>query len=122
MARIADPRPALCSACGNSGDPDTKYVDYEADWDGPDGTAFASAGLPLATEHIYICEACHRTGAELLGFKPELHRNQTREIRRFEIENLALRDQNRRLGRELERLRELQLGPEPPRATRRVAA
>ena len=127
MARIADPRPALCSACGNSGDPDTEYVDFEAAWDGPvvlnDDGSYRSApnGEPSASENIYLCKACVRAGAQLLEIKPELHRNQLREIRRLEIENQHLRDRLRSVGRELERTRELQLGPEPPRA-RRVAA
>jgi hypothetical protein len=83
--RIADPKPAYCSACGNSY-PDGRYVDMEAAFDR--GAVISNDQLSYVegSDDLHLCEACVRAAAEVLAFKPDRAARQTLEIHRYQRE------------------------------------
>lgn len=103
--RIADPRPSLCTLCGNAGTPDTRYVDCEAVREGPQildaqtGTIALDprTGALVTLEDVYVCEPCGRNIAELFGTEPTLHTLHLEEIRRGRAEIEELQDTVARL-------------------------
>ena len=77
--KIADPKPAYCSAC-HSSSPELRYVDFECAYDGgsmPGGLD----GYPGAViDDLVLCEACVRTAAKTVAVDPLEDENRRREI------------------------------------------
>jgi len=100
--RLADPRPSLCTACGNSGEQSTRYVDCESVREGPvvlDDTgqiAVDPHGALVTFDDVFLCDGCVRAAAALLEVKPELHSRQLREIKRLELQVELWKDYARR--------------------------
>jgi hypothetical protein len=75
MARIADPKPVVCSVCLQPPmvrDNELVYVDFEVFYDGPVVTRYgerAESGQTVAhpVDDLIICEECLRAGAALIG-------------------------------------------------------
>jgi hypothetical protein len=75
MARIADPKPVVCSVCLQPPmvrDNELVYVDFEVFYDGPVVTRYgerAQDGQTVAhpVDDMIICEECLRAGAALIG-------------------------------------------------------
>jgi hypothetical protein len=68
-------------------------VDFEVFYDGMpvvdgEGKLAIVPGIGEQYRHdaLYLCDSCVRQAAEVLAFKPELHRRQLQEIRRLELE------------------------------------
>ena len=97
IVRLADPKPALCSVCANSGDASGRYIDFEADFDGPvvlnerGEYRLDPNGAPAASENIYLCERCVESAARMLEIRPELHRQLLNRIAEQQTEIAAWR-------------------------------
>lgn len=109
--KLADPRPSLCTACCNSGEAHTRFVDTGAFREGPvvldkstGEMAVDYRGMVIQMDDIYLCDACVREAAEIIGYKPELHRKQLGEIRRLDNGMRYWRETAKRQEQEIARL------------------
>lgn len=94
--KISDPKPDRCAACFKGADADTVFVDFDAAIDR--GTFVNEQGAVLeGIDDLHLCEACVRAAAEEIGFKPQLHSRQLREIRRLELKVEHQQDYIRKL-------------------------
>lgn len=119
---IADPKPSHCIFCYAGSDADTRFVDFDAAVDR--GVIIEEGSLAVldSMDRGCVCERCIRVAAEVLGYKPELHSRQLREIRRLEIENEHFRETLRRTKDELNRQLDANLGePVSPRRRGKAA-
>lgn len=123
--RLADPRPALCTLCCNTGHETTKFVDTGAFREGPllrdsatGEIAVDPSGAQITLDDVYVCDACVRWMAKLIGedeFAEEI-RSQFLETRRLQLAVEHWRDYAKRLEATL------QDRPEPAPRQRRKAA
>jgi hypothetical protein len=110
--RLASPNPGFCSCCFNA-DPQARYVDCEADYDGApvlDRETQSIAILPWdgqlgGHDNLYLCERCVKEALEVLELsaKSETLGRQLKEIRRLELERDHWRDTARRFKEEVDR-------------------
>ena len=119
--KIADPKPSHCIFCYAGSDVDTRFVDFDAAVDR--GVIIEEGSLAVldSMDRGCVCETCIRNAAEVIGFKPELHSRQLREIRRLEIERDHWRDTTKRLRSELDQQIDANMA-EPVRRNRKAAA
>jgi hypothetical protein len=93
--RIADPPPAVCSACHNS-QPELRHVDFDAEYDGP-----VIGGGPeargIAVDDLILCERCIRDAGRLVGLEPIGDTAATIEALQSQL--LAAGDWNSQLGK-----------------------
>jgi hypothetical protein len=107
--RLSDPMPARCAGCYTSPatiGPGARFVNFN------DarirGGAVVDAGTMAVLDQVdelHLCEACVRSAAEALAFKPELHQRQFREIQRLELARDSYRSGEERALAEAEKLR-----------------
>lgn len=114
--RPSDPKPAHCSGCLCSSGPDVTFIDFDAMVDrgsfvDPNGAMHVVDGM----EELHLCEACVRQAAEVLAYKPELHRRQLTEIKRLEVERDHWRATAQRFKREADQQFDANFGAEKPR-------
>ena len=103
--RLSDPKPARCAGCFTSSDVNLRFVDF--DGVAIDRGAFVdptSMAVLDSIDELHLCEACVRSAAETLGFRPEIHRRQLREIQKQELTIDYWRDAAKRKDREIETL------------------
>lgn len=62
-ARLA-PMPMFCAACGSQ-DPKTRYVDFDAAWDGP--VVNPEDGIKMQIDDLVVCENCLKEASRLVG-------------------------------------------------------
>ena len=106
--------PSRCSGCLRSAGTDVRFVDYQAAIDRGAIVEEGSMAVLESIDDLYLCDSCVREGAEALGFKPELHSRQLREIQRLEVEAEHWKAYSRRLEATLQERPEA-----APRARRR---
>jgi hypothetical protein len=82
--RLSDPKPAFCSACAQGAVGNLRFVDMDAYHDGGTFVRPEDGAVLEGTDDLHLCEACVRSAASVLGFKPDLHARQSREIRELE--------------------------------------
>jgi hypothetical protein len=99
--KMSDPKPHCCSACYRGADENTRFVDFDAAFDAGALISNESQSILESFDDLHLCESCVREAAQTLGFKPDLHRKQFREIKRLEIENDHWRDYAKSLERNL---------------------
>ena len=116
-ARISDPMPARCSRCLRSAGDDIRFVDFRSAFDAGSIVEPGSMMIRASLDELHLCEPCVKEGAEVLGYKPELHVKQLREVRKLELERDHWRETARRTKDELNRQLDSGLG-EPPRRRR----
>jgi hypothetical protein len=95
--RIADPNPAYCVACLQAPHDNLRFVDFQAVADRGTIVDPISGGLIDDLHDLKICEDCFRQGAEILEFRPSLHRVHLNAVREKEQELVALREENKKL-------------------------
>jgi hypothetical protein len=87
--RIADPKPAFCSACLRGADADAVFIDFGM----PTGRGyireFGSNAVVADLTELYLCDACVREAIEVYGYKPQQHAKDKATVRAA----LAERDQ-----------------------------
>jgi len=102
--KLSDPKPARCAACFASADPELRFVDFDCMIDRGTFTDPGGANAVLdSIDELHLCEPCVRAAAEIIGYKPELHRKQLREIRALDAEAKRWREYAEKLERTLER-------------------
>ena len=85
--RLADPKPVFCCVCLRGAEEGVRFVDMGAAVDGGQ-VVMEQDGMVAYRESIddmVPCEDCIRQAAECLGYKPELHRKQLRQLRQLEL-------------------------------------
>lgn len=82
---IADPKPAYCTTCYQAAQEGVDFIDCNAAYEGATITHPETGELIHIMDDIYVCLTCVAQMSEAANFKPELHANQAREIRRLEL-------------------------------------
>lgn len=93
--RVADPLPAYCSNCHNS--TSEGYVSFPAAHDAGQFVNPPEGEYVAGSDDLYLCFACVRHAAEVVGFKPGLHARQRREISRLELQAAHWKDYAKRI-------------------------
>lgn len=111
--RLSDPKPGHCSACLIASGPDVRFVDFDCMVDRGAIVEEGSLAILDAMDELHLCESCVRQAAEVLEYKPDLHRRQLTEIRRLELDAEHWKAYAKRLEATL------QDRPEQPKGRRR---
>lgn len=62
-ARLAE-MPMFCASCGSQ-DPEARYVDFDAAWDGP--VVNPEDGIKMQIDDLVVCENCLKEASALVG-------------------------------------------------------
>jgi hypothetical protein len=90
---ICEPPPSHCSSCFQPGDPEKRYVDFSAFFDGPVFSAPTEGGIRPVIDDLILCQDCITSAAELCGLGDvEAEREQVQTLR-YDLE--ATREQLR---------------------------
>jgi len=108
--KVADPKPAYCSACLQGARADVEFYDFQAAFDG--GTFVSGDGRWVkGSDDLYLCEDCLQMACETAGLNPQLHGRQGRRIKQLELEIEHWKATVRRTRAELEEQVNSNLGP-----------